>query len=76
MEFNNIKYKNVEGYNFKEFLIKPSVNDCILECSSINTENILAQNANINNINTTVLKNKKCRINRRKWTFKYKKIKY
>ena len=56
MEFNNIKYKNVEGYNLKEILIKPSVKDCILECPSANIENILSQNADIKNINTSSIK--------------------
>jgi len=56
MEFNNIIYKNVEGYNYKEILIKPSVNDCNLDCSSVTVENISGQNANLNNINTKFLK--------------------
>ena len=56
MEFNNIKYRNVEGYNYKEILIKPSLNDCNLDCSSVTVENITGKNANLNNINTTFLK--------------------
>ena len=56
MEFNNIKYKNVEGYFIKEILIKSSAQDCILECPSANIENISSQNAIIKNINTSSIK--------------------